>query len=58
MGIYGETAVAVVAAFDNCNKLNPKECWEYSITHFTDSKESPKRDVQNLLFLVCVRMVM
>ncbi|MBA0188277.1 hypothetical protein F9U39_01355 [Pectobacterium versatile] len=51
MGIYGETAVAVVTVFDNFNKPDPKECWEYSITHFTGSKESQKKGCPKSAFL-------
>ncbi|UJR61902.1 DUF6979 family protein [Dickeya zeae] len=51
MGIYGETAVAVASAYDSSNKPDPRECWEYSITLFTDSRDSQKKPCPKSAFL-------
>ncbi|MEI7189623.1 DUF6979 family protein [Dickeya dianthicola] len=51
MGVYGETAVAVASAYDSSNKPDPRECWEYSITLFTDSRESQKKGCPKSAFL-------
>ncbi|ACT07071.1 conserved hypothetical protein [Dickeya chrysanthemi Ech1591] len=51
MGIYGKTAVAVASEYDSSNKLDPRECWEYSIIQFTDSRESQKKGCPKSAFL-------
>ncbi|MGM3172487.1 DUF6979 family protein [Dickeya lacustris] len=51
MGIYGKTAVAVVSAYDSSNKPDPRECWEYSITLFTNSRDSQRKGCPKSAFL-------
>ncbi|WP_224552887.1 DUF6979 family protein [Pectobacterium versatile] len=49
MGIYGETAVAVVRNF--IYGQSPQECWVHEITRFTSSKPSRKKGCPKSAFL-------
>ncbi|PWC14229.1 hypothetical protein B4923_04800 [Brenneria roseae subsp. americana] len=49
MGVYGETAVAVANSYSPGQ--DPRECWEHSITHFTNSRESRKKGCPKSAFL-------
>lgn len=51
MNVYGKTAIAAVAVYDRLNKPDPRECWEDSITQFTNSKDSQKKGCPRSAFL-------